>query len=147
MKLNSRFKVILLFSACFVVASVLLAHEFAVGVLSPRALGIALLVLCVGGGFVFVVILVKVQHRLQAQREASSPDAIRKRRLSQIRVGKIAIVILVLALINGLVTERNAPLLPLLVGVTMNLLITFAIARTVIRLQRRVKDDTGSHRS
>jgi uncharacterized membrane protein YqhA len=144
MELKTLFKIALMFSACFLGVSLLLVHEFAVGFLSPRAMGTALLLLClcIAGGSIFVLTIAKAQRRSGDQPEKPLGDAVRKRRLLQIKLGKIAIVILVFALLSGLLKLRNGPIWPLLVGITMNILITFAIARAVMQLQTSLKDDT-----
>ncbi len=120
--------------------SSLIAYEFAVGSLSPRGMGFALLALCVVAAVVFAFVIADAARHSQSQRQEPLTEAVRKRR--QIKIGKIAIIVLVFALFNGLLTTRNGPFWPVLVGATMNILMTVAIARGVIRLQRTLKDDT-----
>ena len=61
MELKTLFKITLMFSACFLGVSLLLVHEFAGGFLSPRAMGTALLLLClcIAGGSIFVLTMQK----------------------------------------------------------------------------------------
>jgi hypothetical protein len=124
-------------SASFVAATVLLAFVFSRGLLSPRGLAIALLALCIFGGMWAVIIIRKTAKELEVQPgspEASLDAVTRKRRLLGIRVGKIAIVALLLCLVLGLL--RGGPLLPLLAGAIANLCIIAAIIVVVVRLQR-----------
>ena len=119
----------------------LVALAFVAGFLSPRALGIALLLLVVGEAALFLRIVRKAAKVSRMQLEPVCVDkAERRRRLLYIRLGKMAILFLVLLLINGLLKLRGGPLMPLLVGIAMNILATFAIARTVMRLQSSLKD-------
>lgn len=115
----------------------LLAFGFSRGFLSPRGLAIGLLALCISGGTWAMIILRKTAKELEVQPgpPGSPIDAVtRKRRLLGIRVGKIAIVILMLFLVLGLL--QGGPLLPRLVGAIVNVWITAAIILVVVRLQR-----------
>ncbi len=126
-------------SACFVVAMVLLALGFSRGLLSPRGLGIAILTLGVAVGIWAVLIMRKSAKELKVPPgpPGASIDAVtRKRRLLGIRIGKVAIVVLLLLLIFGLL--RGGPLLSLLAGAIVNLCIMAVIIQMVIRLQRNL---------
>jgi hypothetical protein len=125
------------FSASFVAAVVLLEFGFSRGFLSPRGLAIGLLALCISGGMWAMIIFRKSAKELEVQpgSPGASIDAVtRKRRLLGIRVGKIAIVVLVLLLVLGLL--QGGPLLPRLVGAIVNVWIIAAIILVVVRLQR-----------
>jgi archaellum biogenesis protein FlaJ (TadC family) len=136
-----RFTVI--FSGCFLGASLLITLAFIRGLLSPRGLGIALLVLVLTEAALFVRMVRRVASRSRLHHDPhSADDAERKRRLLYIRLGKLALLLLFLLLINGLFKLRDGPLMPLLVGIAMNVLVTFAVARTVMRLQSSLKADT-----
>ena len=141
MEPKSPIKITLLISVLFLAVSSLIAYEFAVGSLSPRGMGFALLAFCVVAAVALTFVIARAARRSQTQREEPLTEAVRKRRLRQIKIGKIAIVVLVFALFNGLVTTRDAPIWPVIVGATMNVLMTVAIARGVIRLQRSLNDD------
>jgi hypothetical protein len=124
-------------SACSVGAMVLLALGFSRGLLSPRGLGVAILTLGAALGIWAVLIIKKSAKEFTVPPGplGASIDAVtRKRRLLGIRVGKMAIVVLVLLLIFGL--RQGGPLLPLVVGAVVNLCIMAAVVQVVIRLQR-----------
>jgi hypothetical protein len=142
MEPRSPIKITFLISVLFLAMSSLIAYEFAVGSLSPRGMGFALLALCVVAAVAFAFVIADAARHSQSQRQEPLTEAVRKRRLRKIKIGKIAIIVLVFALFNGLLTTRNGPFWPVLVGATMNILMTVAIARGVIRLQRSLQDDT-----
>jgi len=145
MALKSVLKITVIFSACFLGASLLITLAFIRGFLSPRALGIALLLLVLTEAALFVRIVRKVDNRSRLQPDPHcTDDAERKRRLLYIRLGKLVILFLFLflLLINGLFKLRDGPLMPLLVGIAINILATFAVARTVMRLQSSLKANT-----
>jgi len=138
---NSPLRITLLFSVGFLSISLLLARAFVMGFLSPRALGITLLLVFVASLAVFTRIVAGLRTGSGIQGEDRPLDqAGRKRRLRQIRLGEIAIVILVVLLLNALFRLRHEFLLPQLVGIGMNILITITVARVVIRLQKSLKN-------
>ena len=139
MKLNALMKVTLLFSVFVVMLSLLLVHAFTTGLLSPRALGIVLLVFAVGSAGLFLRALSKLDKRSALQ--SGDAGTLAQRRSVQIRAAKVAIAVLVLLLVNGLFQLRSGPLLPLLVGITINVLSTITLVRIVIRLQENHKND------
>jgi hypothetical protein len=59
----------------------------------------------------------------------------RRGKASAIWVGKIAVVVLILAFLNGLWHIREKPLAPRLVGLGANLLVTLAVAGAVRKMQ------------
>jgi hypothetical protein len=137
--MKTLMKRLLLLSACSVAAMVALAIEFSHELLSPRQLGIALLVLCIAIGTGAVVIVKKSakEFALAPALPGTSIDAVtRKRLIWQIRAAKTMIVLMGVALVAGLAEVKNGPLLPLLVGVAMNLMITATSVRTVVRLKK-----------
>jgi len=142
-ELESLVKKLLLFSAGLLAVSLLLAHEFTVHSLSPRGLGIALLILLVATFFVLTLALFRSRSAAPPfERPAGSPttDPItRRRRVLGIRLGKTAIVILALLLVNALRQIGSGHLLPLLVGVAVNLCTMAAVIQVVLRLQKSLK--------
>jgi hypothetical protein len=132
---------IALFSACFLAISLVLVRELVVGFLSPRGLGIALLLLFIGSLIVFTrMVAADVRTRSRTWPEGQPLDHTRRK----IRLGKIAIVILMVLLLNGFFELRHGLVFPLLVGIGMNILITITIARTVLRLQKSLKNRASS---
>jgi drug/metabolite transporter (DMT)-like permease len=77
---KTLFRRLLLLSVCSVGVTILLALEFGRGLLSPRELGIALLILCVaiGGGAVLIIRKSVSEHREGPK--SSIDDVARKRR-------------------------------------------------------------------
>jgi hypothetical protein len=124
-------------SASFVAAGVLLAFGVSRGLLSSRGLAIGLLALCICVGMWALIISRKTAKELEVQLglPGAPIDAVtRTRRLLGIRVGKIAIVVLMLCLVSGLL--RGGPLLLVLGAAIINLCIVAAIIIVVVRLQR-----------
>lgn len=118
-------------------AVILLSHEFSQGLLSPRGFRIALVAVAVGMSVWAGLILNKTTRELR--RPLGSPDTpidgtVRKRRLLGIRAGKAMIVLLAVSLIFGL--SQGGPLLPILVGVAVNLGMMAALIWWVVRLQK-----------
>jgi hypothetical protein len=118
---------------------------FIKGYLSPRALGIFLAITILGG----VAFLTAAFRRLAREnviqgREAETVNpskASRKRQLFLIKMHEAWIVFLMLCLVGGVVrcvNVRPIPWLPMLVGITMNLLTTWALVLTVRKLQKGV---------
>ncbi len=50
---------------------------------------------------------------------------------------RLAIVVLLLLLVNGVWQSRHGPFLPVIVGASVNLLITGTLIRVLVRIQRR----------
>jgi hypothetical protein len=141
-ELRSFVKKVFLFSVGFLIVLLLLAREFIMHSLSPRGLAIGLFILFVVS---FLVLTLTVFRRrsvvpMLESPGASTPDVTSdRRRVLGIRAGKTAIVVLALLLLNGLRQIGSVPLLPLLAGVTANVLTIVAVVWVVLRLQRRVK--------
>jgi hypothetical protein len=132
-------RVSLLF-ACSVGVTMVLAVEFSRHQLSPRGLGIGLLIVCIFIGAVVASIVGKSHREFNAQAgqpAAAAIDAVtRKRLLSRMRRAKITIVLMFVVLVLGLTQIRLLPIGPLIIGVAINLLTTAKSVQTVIRLKR-----------
>lgn len=140
MNIRSVAKRVLGVSLCFVGAALLGTVGLIKGYLSPRVFGVFLALVCLGG-FVFLTIAFK---RLARQSITQGPEAgtARKQRLL-IRMYKVWIVLLVLCLVSGVVqatSVRPIPFLPLLAGITMNLLITWALVLAIRKLQKGLSE-------
>jgi hypothetical protein len=135
--LKTLMKRLLPFSACNIVALTLLALGWSDGLISPRELTIALLAWGVAVG-IWAVLIIRKSAKESKTPVAPPPTPIdamvRERRLLGIRVGKAAIVALVLLLILGVL--RGGPWLSLLVGAVVNISAILVIMRVVQRLQR-----------
>lgn len=128
-------KRLLLFSAYSVGAMTLLVLAFSRGFLSPRGLGIALLIMCIAIGSVAVAIIKKSAKEFAILLGTSIDETTtRKRRLLGIRAGKAMIALLALTLVLGLF--RGGPLAPVLVGIAVNLAMMLSLIWWVLRLQR-----------
>jgi len=124
-------------SVCSVGAMVLLALGFSRGLLSPRGLGVAILIL----GFAVAIWAALIAKKSAKESKVpSAPSGLsidadtRQRRPLGIRVGKIVIVILALLLIFRLL--QGGPPLLLAVSAIVNLFIMAAVIQVVVRLQR-----------
>lgn len=124
----SLMKKIALLSTCFIVALILLT----LGLIRwPRISAIAMGLLVIA----FVVVFMRLikNATLHARAQSASTEIISdKHRVQAIRAAKVAIVVLMLALLNGLRTIQEH-YLPTLVGVVVNLLLTFTLIRFVIQ--------------
>jgi len=132
--LTSVVRKLLMLSACSIGVLALLAREFSHGLLPPRSLGIALLLLCIAIALwaMFIIRISAPKFRLSSQADSTSDEpAIMKRRLWAIRAAQILLAILILGLLNGLREIGRPPLLPRLVGVVVNLCIMAAVMRVL----------------
>lgn len=134
---KTTFKAIL-FSACFIAVWLLVIHEFIVGSLSPRGVGIA-------GGFLIgvsylVFVLGIVKRTAQSLKETPAvplDPATREQRMVTIRAWKLVIALLVLGLVTGLgKMARELPVWETMVLVAINLGLTGSIVWVVVRLRR-----------
>ena len=143
MNIKSVAKLSLVYSGCFWAVSLVGIAGFIKGYLSPRALGIFLAITILGG----VAFLTAAFRRLARENviqgweaETANPSkASRKRQLFLIKMYEAWIVFLMLCLVGGVVrciNVRPIPWLPMLVGITMNLLTTWALVLTVRKLQK-----------
>jgi len=127
----------LLFSVFFCSVALLLGHEYIVGVISPRGLGIALAALFVAS-VMGVAFLLKSGSSRKSILKSGDEGSWRGRVLA-IWAGKIAVVVLMLVFLNGLWHIRQRPLAPRLVGLGANLLVTFAVIGAVRKIKRGSK--------
>jgi hypothetical protein len=140
MNFKSMAKQLLVFQACFLGASLLGILGLSKGYLSPRALGILLAFICVGG-FVFLMIAFKRSAGLRVT-QGLEAGTVRKQ-LLLIRMYQIVVIFLVLALVSGVIkgiSARPIPFFPLSVGVIMNLLMTWAVVETIRKLQKSLSE-------
>jgi hypothetical protein len=136
--IKTLMKRLLLMSVCSVGLMTLLAYEFSHGILSPRGLAIALFMLCIAISVGVVLIGRKTAEEFRVPPGppgASIDTATRKRRLLGIRLAKAWIIILAVGLLVGLRGIGSEPLLPLLVGVAVNLCMMATAIWVVVRLQ------------
>jgi hypothetical protein len=140
MNVKSMVKPLLAFQACFLGASLLGTVGLTKGYLSPRALGIFLALVCLGG-FVYLTIAFR---RLARQRLTQGLEAgTARKQLLLIRMYKVFVVFLVLGVVSGVfkgISVRPIPFLPMFVGVTMNLIMTWAVMQTIGRLQKSLSE-------
>lgn len=115
--------------ACFLVLISALVYAEITGTVSPRFFGIGSLLLMLG---LYIGLVYRIR-RTQAAKASpgSSPSP-----TESIKRLRILIGIMVLLLLSGLWFQRGGPLLPRLVGVTINLLFT---ASFVSRLRKAKK--------
>jgi len=121
---------------CFSVLMSLLVYGAVTGAVSPRLFGLCGIVLMLG-------LFIGFAYRLRsAHATEGSQNSIRSFTEDSVQVNlsikrlRIAIGVMLLLLLNGLWFTRGGPLLPRLVGVTINLFIT---ASFVFRLRRAKK--------
>jgi hypothetical protein len=102
------------------------------GVLQPRLLGILGLANLIGSFLIMWVALKRVP--------ISDRDVTREQRVRAVRSSKVLIAVYVFALINGLFHIREFPLLPLVVGIAVNLLILTALITNLRRNEAKLKN-------
>jgi hypothetical protein len=131
---RALFTTTLLFSVFFCAVALLLAHEFIIGLISPRGLGVALTALLVASAVGIAVMLKSdwVRKSILESRDVDSGS--RRGRVLVIWVARIAVIVLILAFLNGLWHITEKPLAPRLVGLGANLLVTFAIISAIRRM-------------
>jgi hypothetical protein len=135
LNINTLFKTTLLFSACFGVFVLILVYWFLVGGISPRGLGVGLACLFVAGTIALALFSKSRSKRVSIMEPQDVGSGSRRGKASAIWVGKIAVVVLILAFLNGLWHIREKPLAPRLVGLGANLLVTLAVAGAVRKMQ------------
>jgi len=145
MNIKSVAKLSLVYSGCFWAALLVGVVGFIKGYLSPRALGIFLALVNLGGGAFLTTAFRRLARKNATQgweAETANPSkASRKRQLFLIKMYKAWIIFLMLCLVGGVVRcmgVRPIPWLPMLVGITMNLLTMWALVLTVRKLQKRL---------
>ena len=121
---------------CSVTVTILLSYEFSHRNLSPRWLGIALLIVCVAIGTAAAFLIKKSAKEFAVPPGTRVNAVTRKQLLRQIRMAKTTIAIMGGALVLGLTQIRDFPLMPLLVGLVLNLLITAQSVQTVVRVRK-----------
>ena len=123
-----------MFQIGFIVAALAIAVAYARGAFSPRGLGILLICLIATSAFVLIRFVFQPTTQPEAVPAMGTPT--RQHSTSTVRFLKGVIVFLVLALAAGLLNfPRNGPVLPLLVGIGVNL----SIIIVTYRLLRRIK--------
>ena len=133
-------KTTLLFSVLFGAAALVLAYEFISGRISPGGLGVGLIVLLVASTVSVALMFRSASVRKSILGSVNDLDSgLRRGKMLAIWAGKIAVVVLLLAFLNGLWHIREKPLAPRLVGLGANLFVTFAIIGAVRKMQRGPK--------
>jgi hypothetical protein len=123
-----------------------LVHEFITKSLSPRGLGIAMILLIIASGLGIIVAfgLIRSSNKVNVNSSETAQPSIlsqraQRRGVNAIRAAKILVVILLLGLLNGLRLIGRVPPWALLVGVTINLLLTTSIIWIIVKSQKRLK--------
>jgi hypothetical protein len=137
------------FSFVFLACGVfLLAHQLERGSLSQHSFRVALISLVFANGIGLAIGVLYLSRRNRQKAAAKSPATppqsglspeTRQRRIWAIRGLKIWIAALMLGLVIGLTHAREHPWRASVVGVTMNLLTTTVLARSLFRLQKTLE--------
>ena len=112
---------------------------FSKGLLSPRALASVMITYAACVTFAVFVILRNARARLQvsAGECAALPDDKTRRKLrGKIRRLQFAVAFFALVFVYALWATRDGPLVPRLVGASVNLLIQVALIQAIRRLQK-----------
>ena len=139
MNTRTLLKSTLIFSALFISAVLILTYFYTEGNISNRGLAIGLgCILCASIlAFMFIIRSRSIQESVpQRARAGSDSWASRK---AAIWAAKIGIVILIVAFLNGLVHITERPIGPRLLGLGMNLGITWTVFRAMRQLQNGQK--------
>lgn len=149
MNFKSVPKILLAFSVGFLGASLVGVVGLTKGYLSPRALGIFLAVVWLGGFSFLTVAFQRLARKRLSQGQglevgtATPSEASYRKQLRLIKLYKAWIVVLMLCLVGGVVkcaSARPIPLFPMFVGITMNLLITWGLVLTIRKLQKSLSE-------
>ena len=135
-------KRLVLLIVCTIAISIPLAHLQKVGTLQPQGLGIVLLLWVGVVATVVVLTLRRARREYWAERESperSIDDVTRTRSTKAVRRLKRCIIFLQLTLWGGLWLSRGGPVLPILVGVVVNLSFTALIIQAIVRAQKTLK--------
>lgn len=137
--MSALFKTTLLFSVCFSAVALTLSYEFVVGGISAGGLGIGLACLFIVGVLAIALFVRSrsLRESIMGRQDLGSTSWSGK--ALAIWVGKAAVVVLLVAFLNGLWHIREKPLIPRLVGLAANLLVTSAVVIAVRKLQRGSK--------
>lgn len=142
MNAKTLFKVLPVFSVCFIGISLLIVHEVITGHLSPRGLGIALAALMLATIVAFIAIVKSVKKNVFSKSPEAAhllKDQLSKNEPSWMWIARIGIIFLVLLFVYGLFNLREKPLAPRLVGLTINFLITYYLIKALQRVKRGTK--------
>jgi hypothetical protein len=114
---------------------------FLKGLIPPRFLGWIFIAIAIAGGVTFHRLFKRFRDELRAAREFEKPldDATRRRYRSSIRNMKILVGVLVFALVYGLWSTRGDPVLPRIVGVSVNILLNASLISSIRKLQRKLR--------
>jgi uncharacterized protein YacL len=129
----TRKRILLICLGGYVLAALLILYGYANGALSVRALGIDYTALFAVAVIVAYIVLARrhkqipVAERLVEQLDSREEAAVRR----TIRNYKVAIVIMCVVLIYGICDSKGYPLWVTLVGVAINVSITFVLMRIV----------------
>ena len=125
-----------LVSVGFLATTIFVALEF-----KGRALGVALLLDSMAMVGAFFAIAYRAAASRQQGLALGGPvdDSTRRRYSRQIRIAKIAIVVLVALLLNGLRRFESGPVGPQLVGIAVNLAMIASLVWVVLRLRKTIQ--------
>ncbi|KAA6458672.1 hypothetical protein DYQ86_19150 [Acidobacteria bacterium AB60] len=123
------------------------ALAFAKGLLSPRALGLAMIAYAAcATGAVFVTLRnagVGLQGSSSEGPEIAE-DGARKKFRRRIRKLQVSVAFFAIVLLYGLWQTRGGPWAPRLVGATVNILLQIVMIQAIRRMQRQLKQGDSS---
>jgi hypothetical protein len=144
MNLKAITKLMVLFSACFMSVLLVAVYANVNGSLSPRGLGILLALVCVAGFFGFWAALTKIGRKTGSTQilndKRLDEAAIRKKLVRDIRFCRFGIAFLVLCLVIALAEAKDGPILPLSIGIVMNLLFTTSLVSRLRQLKKALAE-------
>lgn len=131
----------LLISACFVATIVALVHEHTTGTISTRLFSVGLSAFVIGSGAGAIILFRSRWFRRIATglhpQAATGPNHHKGRLAIGICGGTIAI--LVLLFINGVWHIKSGPVVPRIVGLSINLLVILVVLRIMRKLSKDSK--------
>jgi hypothetical protein len=136
--LKTAIKKMLLMQVCLLGVLILVSIAFSRGLLSPRELGIAMVILFIAI-FISLRLIRKKLAKQIAEPAIALDDDTRRRILRGIWMRKVWIGVLALLLLVGIANGvANRAWLPTLAGVGMNLLWMYVTAHEIRRLRERI---------
>lgn len=121
----------------------LLAFSLIEGYLSSRTFAILGLLVMIAGSILFGRLFAEApRDRVFGIINSDEPlDATARRRLSKkVRTYSFYVIVLVCLLILGIWDGRDGPLLPLLLGATVNLALVAGLIAAILEARKRLKD-------
>jgi hypothetical protein len=120
----------------FAVVALLVAVAYANGIISPRLLGVVLLLLVGVLSIAITLILKRAGAASESGQPRSATETLKARR--SIRRLQIAVAVLPILLVTGLWTTRGGPVFPRITGAAVNIFFTLWFISLIRRAKKQL---------